>query len=124
MKTNWKVKRVKIPKYGGSIYVIAFNNNWDKVLKYLIGKNVDISGIEDPDNVGVVTMGIRKNGSKFFVFVLDNSCKREELVHELFHLTQEIMEYYGVDYRKGTNNEAYAYMIENLYKQIEPIYFA
>lgn len=123
MKTNWKIKRIKIQKYGGTVFIVSFKNNWEKVLNYLKKKNVDISDIQDPDNVGIVTIGSRRNGSKFFIFVLESNCKRCELVHEVFHLTQYIMEYYGVDFKKGDNNEAYAYMIESLYKQIEPIYF-
>lgn len=111
-----------VPIYGGKVTFIVFKNTWREVIKHLKSKGFDtreyrgwssIHGLAISEHIG--------DGHQFVVILKKNKDIKENLVHELFHLTQDILEYKGVDFIKEDANEAYAYLIGALYKKTEKL---
>lgn len=117
-----KVRELDIPIYGGKVTVILFLNTWDKVIKHLRKKGFDTKEYENWDNILGLQFSQYINGSKKFVVIIENTDNiGDTIVHELFHLTQDILEYRGVNFIREDPNEAYAYLIGYLYGQVEKI---
>lgn len=111
-----------VPVYGSKVTFIVFKNTWREVIKYLKDKGFDtkeyrgwsyIHGLQFSENI--------KDQQQFVLILKRKRDIRETLVHELFHLTQDILEYKGVDFIKEDHNEAYAYLIGTLFTKTEKL---
>lgn len=76
--------------------------------------------LEDRSFQGICGVYDTKFNSVYYVIVV--KCKKKEdtlgvLVHELFHLTQNILERVGVDFVKEGVNESFTYLNEYLFKE-------
>jgi len=122
-KEIFRVKEVKIPIYGGKITVIIFLNTWKKVISHLKRKGFDTRGYEDQESgyCGLQTSQYVNGVKKFAIIIKDDKDVGDTLVHELFHLTQDILEYRGINFVKEDANEAYAYLIGYLFTKVEKL---
>lgn len=118
----FEVAEFDIPLYGGKVTFILFSNTWDKVIKYLKGKGFKTKGYKDWGYIQGMQHSENIDGSQRFVVIIKkNENMKDTLVHELFHLTQDILEYRGVNFIKGDANEAYAYLIGTLFAKTEKL---
>jgi len=112
----------QVPVYGSKVYFIVFKNTWREVIKYLKVKGFDTKKYRGWDSIhGLAITEHFNDGQHFAVILKKNKDIKENLVHELLHLTQDILEYKGVDFVKGGDNEAYAYLIGCLFKKTEKL---
>lgn len=58
------------------------------------------------------------NKCDFLIVIRRNKNEVETAVHETWHLNQSILEYHGVEYKKGGNNETHAYLMGVLTEKI------
>lgn len=111
-----------VPVYGSRVTFIVFKNTWRDVIKHLKAKGFDTKEYKGWDYVHGLQISEHINGEQHFVVILKKKRDiRETLVHELFHLTQDILEYKGVDFIKGDANESYAYLIGTLFSKTEKL---
>lgn len=111
-----------VPVYGSKVTFIVFKNTWREVIKHLKAKGFDTREYRGWNTVhGLALAEQIGENYEFVVIIKKNRDIKETLVHELLHLTQDILEYKGVDFIKGDANEAYAYLIGALYKKTEKL---
>lgn len=110
------IKSIRIPVYNGKVTVVLFNKDYKAVNKYLRHKKFD--QFLEEDDEGFQYSQIIDNKQRFIIIIKRGKDEVGTIIHELYHLTQSILEYYGVDYRKGDRNEAYAYLLEALSKKV------
>lgn len=117
-----EIVEFNVPVYGSKVTFIVFKNTWREVIKHLKSKGFDtreykgwhyVHGLQMSENI--------KSQQHFVVIIKKRKDFKETLVHELFHLTQDILEYKGVDFKKGDANEAYAYLIGALFAKTEKL---
>jgi hypothetical protein len=111
-----------VPVYGSKVTFIIFKNTWREVIKYLKSKGFDTREYRGWDYVHGLQLSEHIGDSRHFVVILKKKRDiRETLVHELFHLTQDILEYKGVNFEKEGMNEAYAYLIGTLFTKMSKL---
>lgn len=111
-----------VPVYGSKVTFIVFLNTWREVIKHLKEKGFNTKEYKGWDYIHGLQISEHIKDSHHFVVILKkNKDIKETLVHELLHLTQDILEYKGVDFIKGGNNEAYAYLIGTLFSKTEKL---
>lgn len=116
------IMEFKVPVYGSKVHFIVFKNTWREVIKYLKSKGFDTKEYRGWHYVhGLAISEHFNDGQNFAVILKKNKNLKECLVHELFHLTQDILEYKGVHYEKFGDNEAYSYLIGALYAKTEKL---
>lgn len=114
-------RQFEIPVYGSLAYVIVFDKDWNKVIQKLNKIGFSTDDIKDWDFVyGLQLAETIKNRRRFVTILQKNRRIESCFVHELYHLTQDILDWKEVDYRKGGKNEAYAYLNETLYRKLIP----
>lgn len=112
----------EVPVYGSKVYFIVFKNTWREIIKYLKEKGFDTKQYRGWDSIhGLAIKEHFKDKQHFVVIIKKNKKIKETLVHELFHLTQDILEYKGVHFVKEGDNEAYAYLIGTLFTKTEKL---
>lgn len=115
-----EIMEFTVPVYGSRVTFIIFKNTWRDVMKHLKTKGFDTREYRGWDYIHGLQLSENIHGEHHFVVIIKKKKDlRETLVHELFHLTQDILEYKGVDYKKGDANEAYAYLIGTLFTKTE-----
>lgn len=122
MKTKKQFHKLyKVPIYQSEVLFIYYNDYKyvNKVMKkFGFSDTMDINdegmqGFEDFTNPDET-----KGKRKFFMAVrMDKEDLENTLVHETLHLTQDILEYKEIKFRKGSNNEAYTYLQSYLYQE-------
>jgi hypothetical protein len=112
-----------VPVYGSKVIVLVYDKNWREIIKFLKLKGFNTKEYRGwGESINGLQLSERINGTyNFVVIVKKNKSIKETLIHELFHLTQDILEYKGVDFIKGHANESYAYLIGALYIKIEKL---
>jgi len=111
-----------VPVYGSKVTFIVFKNTWREVIKHLKSKGFDTREYKGWDYIHGLQLSENINSEQHFVVIVKkNRNIKETLVHELFHLTQDILEYKDVQFIKDSPNEPYAYLIGTLYSKIEKI---
>jgi hypothetical protein len=112
-----------VPVYGSKVIVLVYDKNWREIIKFLKLKGFNTKEYRGwGESINGLQLSERINGTyNFVVIVKKNKSIKETLIHELFHLTQDILEYKGVDFIKGDANESYAYLIGALYIKIEKL---
>jgi len=112
------VKEFKVPVYGSQVLFIVFKNTWRQVIKELKQRGFDTNGYRSWHYVYGLQIDQYIGNSRVFAVILKKNKDIEAtLVHELFHLTQGILEYKGVKFKYGDDNEAYSYLIGDLYSK-------
>ncbi len=112
------IKKIKIPLYNSKVIIVLFySEDYDKAVKYLKRKKV---AYEDFDKKcdGIFYCLPDSDRCDFLLLIRRNKDEVETAVHETWHLNQEILEYHGVEYKKGGNNETHAYLMGVLTKKI------
>lgn len=121
MKRELIIRRIRIPLYNSKVIVVLFKpEHYSNVIKYLKRKKVDHTEFTT-DCDGIFYTLPEKDKANFMIVIELNKDCLEVATHEIWHLNQAILEYHGVEYRKGTNNEAYAYLMGILSKRILPL---
>lgn len=112
-----------VPVYGSKVIFIVFDKNWREIIKFLKSKGFNTKEYKSwGDSINGLQVSERINGEQhFLVIIKKNKVIKDTLIHEVFHLTQDILEYKGVDFVKNGHNEAYAYLIGALYIKIEKL---
>jgi hypothetical protein len=111
-----------VPVYGSKVTFIVFKNTWREVIKHLKDKGFDTKAYKGWHYVHGLQISENIKGQHHFVVIINKRRNlKETLVHELFHLTQDILEYKGVEFKKGGDNEAYAYLIGALFSKTEKL---
>jgi hypothetical protein len=112
------VKEFVVPVYGSKVVFIVFKNTWRQVVKELKRLGFDTKGYNGWHFVHGLQADQHIGDRRVFAVILKHRKDIEStLVHELFHLTQAILEYKGVKFKYEDDNEAYAYLIGDLYKK-------
>lgn len=118
----FKVVEFTVPVYGSKVHFIVFKNTWREVIKHLKEKGFDTKEYRGWNYIHGLQLSENINGEQNFVVVIKKDKKiKETLVHELFHLTQDILEYKDIDFVKEGANEAYAYLIGALFGKVEKL---
>lgn len=111
-----------VPVYGSKVTFIVFKNTWREVIKLLKQKGFDTREYKGWDYIHGLQFSDNINSNQHFVVIVKKDKKfRETLVHELFHLTQDILEYKDVPFVKKGANEPYAYLIGALFTKIQKL---
>lgn len=117
----------RLPVYGQRVLFIYFNNHKyaQKILdKYGVDETVDNLCAGFVNNVDLENEG--KLSRLFYIVVRHDNNEKEldnTIDHETLHLTQDILEYVGIHFKKGHANEPYAYLKSWLNEHIkEKIY--
>jgi hypothetical protein len=104
----------KVPIFNTDIIFVYFESYKyaNKVLeKYGLETKIEdcqgVAGYEELDEKRYFYLAI-KHGE-------DRKVDEGTLVHEIHHLTQDILEYVDIKFQKGKNNEAYSHLQEWLY---------
>lgn len=117
-----EIVEFNVPVYGSKVTFIVFKNTWRDVIKHLKSKGFSTAEYRGWHYVHGLQIEEMINGQNNFVVIIkQNKEIKATLVHELFHLTQGILEYKGVDFKKGDANEAYAYLIGTLFAKTEKL---
>lgn len=117
-----KIVEFTVPIYGSKVTFIVFKNTWREVIKHLKNKGFDTREYRGWDYVHGLQLSENINGEQHFIVILKKKKDiKETLVHELFHLTQDILEYKGISFIKGDGNESYAYLIGALFTKTEKL---
>lgn len=112
----------EVPVYRSRVTFIVFKNTWREVIKHLKDKGFDTKEYKGWDYVhGLQLSEFINEETHFVVIIKKNKEIKETLVHELFHLTQDILEYKGVNFVKEGDNEPYAYLIGTLFTKTEKL---
>lgn len=113
-------KQFDIPVYGSKATVIIFDD-WKDAVKKLDKIGFTTDDIKDWSFCYGLQLTETIKNKRHFATMLQRSPKIESyFVHELYHLTQDILEWKEVDYRKNGKNEAYAYLTEAIYNKVMP----
>lgn len=111
-----------VPVYGSKVTFIVFKNTWREVIKYLKSKGFDTRSYKGWDYIHGLSISENINSEQHFVVIVKKRKNlKETIVHELFHLTQDILEYKGIDFKKNDANESYAYLIGALYSKVNKL---
>lgn len=111
------LKEFRIPVYGGKVVFIVFKNTWRRVISELKARGFNTRSYKGWHHIYGLQIDEHIKDQRCFVVILKKKRGIEDaLVHELYHLTQAILEYKEVPYSKGGANEPYAYLIGELYK--------
>lgn len=115
MKTTYK--KFIVPIYDVPVLLIYTDNMINGVKKF---ESIAKMKLEERSFQGLCGTYDTKFNSVFYVVVV--KCKKKEetlgvLVHELFHLTQNILERVGIDFVKEGANESFTYLQEFLFKE-------
>lgn len=114
-------RQFTIPVYGSKTTVIIFDGNWKNVIKKLDKLKFTTTDIKDWEFVYGLQLSETINRKRCFCTILKQSKDMESFfVHELWHLTQDILEWKDVTYIRGGKNEPYAYLHESIYKKMIP----
>lgn len=105
---------IKVPIYDLTINFILFEK-YEDLYEALNKKGFKLK--EDKDFFGLTGFAQVSKRTKFYIAVLNDKDRDSTLVHELFHLTQDILETVGVEFEARGQNESFAYLIEYLYKE-------
>lgn len=117
-----EIIQFRVPVYGSRVTFIVFLNTWREVIKHLKSKGFDTKEYRGWNYIHGLSITEHINDKQEFVVILKkNKDIKEVLVHELFHLTQDILEYKGVKFIEGDANEAYAYLIGTLFTKTEKL---
>lgn len=109
--------RIKIKSLGNE-FSLLLTDDVTSAVKSLKRSGYDLEITGHDKSVGLTGYCTVKDKTKFYVIVKllpDLKSTLKILVHELFHVTQDILEYHGVKFRKGDPNESYAYTIDYLF---------
>lgn len=110
-KLKWpKVFETFIPIYGGRIVICRTHAEWKQCAKYL-GATIF------PTGSGAHQSFEGKSSFIHLVGVFDR--RRSTLVHELSHACFRIFGRVGIETPCGEKNEAFCYLLDNLYDQCE-----
>ena len=113
------LKEFKVPVYGSKVVFIIFKNTWRRVISELKARGFNTKSYNSWHYIyGLQIDEFIKEHRQFVVILKYTKNIDTILVHELFNLTQAILEYKEVDYRKGGANEAHAYLIGDLYERM------
>lgn len=105
------VKNIKIPLYSSKLTVVLFNTeDFEALRKYLKRKKVDWEAFDQKCDGMFYTLP-DNDRCDFMIIIKRNKDEMETVIHEAWHLNQEVLEYHGVEYKKGGNNETYAYLM-------------
>jgi hypothetical protein len=102
---------IPIPIYNGTLHVFDCKNS-KEALKEIYGEDYDES--DDGGLSACVTWDHDKNPANWWLCIdLDDS---GILVHELFHATHRILEYFKIKFTPK-NHEPFAYLMEYLFNE-------
>lgn len=111
------IKKYRIPVYQDIGLLIIFEN-WYETIDYLESLGLDVAEYRKCDLDGLQLAQTLKKKRWFITLIKKGKNLEYSFIHELYHLTQYIMDNAEVDYKKGGTNEAYAYLHETLYKML------
>lgn len=117
------VRTFSVPAYGSKVIVLLFKDtkeSRDALQRYLKRKGFTPT-VEPTDRGFQFSQTLRYNKHRFVLALCVNDNPFEIGPHEIYHLTQEILEYHDVEYRRGSSNEAYAYLTGILSNKILPL---
>lgn len=101
---------IHIPIYNGILHVIDSDD-----IQQAIKDTKSEHDCEDHENVDAfVTSNHNINPGNWYLFIDLNNLSL--LVHELFHVTHRVLEYFGVKFTTK-NHEPFAYLIEYLFNE-------
>lgn len=111
MSKEITTKTIKIPLYNSRVTVVLFQpKDHDKVVKFLKRKKVDYETF-DKKCAGIFYSLPDTDRCDFLIVIRRGKDEVDTAIHETWHLNQEILEYHGVEYKKGGNNETHAYLM-------------
>ena len=109
------VKKYVAPVYDCYITLIVYDDY--KKCNSALKRKGFTSKVDEADG-GACHSEIINQGTQYYLVlkVKDNNDLGNTLIHELFHLTQNILEDRSIIFKKGDANEPYAYLIGCLYE--------
>ena len=102
---------IPIPIYNGTLHLVDCKDTKEALMEI---KGDDYS--EDDDAEACLFWNHESKSANWWLCIDLQDTKLGILVHELFHATHRILEYFGVEFT-STNHEPFAYLIEYLYNE-------
>ncbi len=114
-----KQKKIKIPLYGGNIYVyIGEREEFAELLYKKVG--VDFSSDVHSGCDGLCFELTNPEGGSFIGMWFPQDAPNGVIVHECLHATWYVNRYFGVNV-DADNNEPQAYLLQYLVEQMEKL---
>lgn len=103
----------------GSTFTLVITDKIANAIRSLKRKGYEIP-YEDPKGTiqGLTGHCVVNNKTKFYVIVKLHENLKDTLkilVHELYHVNQDILEFHDIKYKKGDANETYAYTLDYIF---------
>lgn len=122
-KVRQKAFIYTVPIYGTEVLFIFYNDI--RFANKAFKKNGFIKTTVDHSSRGSqgceeITNDKNQKDRLYYITIHDTEVKESTLIHELLHLTQDIMESVGIKFRTGAANEPFTYLQEYLFEQFLP----
>lgn len=111
MLNKTKPHIIPIPIYNGTLQLVDCEDT-GKALKEIHGDDYK----EEGDSVACLFWDHEKYPGNWWLCIDLKNCSLGILVHELFHSTHRILEYFDVEFMTN-NHEPFAYLIEYLFNE-------
>lgn len=102
---------IPIPIYNGTLHLVDCKDTKEALMEI---KGDDYN--EDDDSEACLFWNHESKSANWWLCIDLQDSKLGILVHELFHATHRILEYFGIEFT-SKNHEPFAYLIEYLYNE-------